>query len=254
MTENIRRPSLALTSLEGVRATLSAARLATERKFLTALPKGDGHTVMVLPGFMAGDYSTLAIRYFLKQWKYEAYGWHLGVNFGLSKRRDLEALMAKQLKQHYARTRRKISLVGWSLGGVFARELARENPDMVRTVISLGSPIGGAPHGTITGGLYEFITRTKFDDATLMAKIQLATQPVPDTPCTALYSRTDGIVSWQIATEKESHIAENIEVKSAHAGFGINPAVMFALADRLRQDENNWTKFDKLQTDRYHYR
>lgn len=253
MTENIQRPSLFWTSLEGVRASLDAARLMSDRKYLAGLPKGDGHTVMVLPGFMAGDYSTLALRYFLKQWKYDARGWKLGLNFGLTKRRDLEALMAKQLKQHFARTRRKISLVGWSLGGVFARELARENPEMVRSVISLGSPIGGAPQGTMTGGLYELITQTDFNDKELKDKIKKASQAVPNVPCTAIYSKSDGIVSWKIAIEQESDIAENIEINSAHCGFGVNPAVMFALADRLRQDSDRWKKFDKTQTERYAY-
>lgn len=254
MTENIQRPSLLWTSLEGARAGLAAMRLMSDRKFLSNLPKGDGHTVMVIPGFMAGDYSTLAIRYFLKQWKYDARGWKLGLNFGLSQRRDLEAMMAKQLKQHFARTRRKVSLVGWSLGGVFARELARENPEMVRSVISLGSPIGGAPEGTVTGGLYELITRTDFSDDALKAKIEQASQPVPNVPCTAIYSKNDGIVAWRIAIEKESKIAENIEINSAHCGFGVNPAVMFALADRLRLDSDAWEKFDKMQTERYNYK
>jgi len=212
-------------------------RLMTDRKFLSNLPQGDGHTVMVIPGFMAGDYSTLAIRYFLKQWKYDARGWKLGLNFGLSQRRDLEAMMAKQLKQHFARTRRKVSLV-----------------EMVRSVISLGSPIGGAPEGTVTGGLYELITRTDFSDDALKAKIEQASQPVPNVPCTAIYSKNDGIVAWRIAIEKESKIAENIEINSAHCGFGVNPAVMFALADRLRLDSDAWEKFDKMQTERYNYK
>jgi len=254
MSNKIKPPSLFWTSLEGVRASLSAAHLLQDRKFLANLDKGDGHTVMVLPGFMAGDYSTLPIRYFLKQWKYDARAWNLGLNFGLSKRRDLEALMAKQLKQHFARTRRKVSLVGWSLGGVFARELARENPAMVRKVISLGSPIGGNPHGAITGGLYELITQTSFADKALQEKIKTASQPVPDIPCTAIYSKTDGIVSWKIAQEKESSLAENIEIDSAHCGLGLNAAAMFVLADRLRQPEGEWQKFDKTQTERYVYK
>jgi len=253
MTNNITKPSLFWTSLEGFRASLAAARLVSDRKFLSQLPKGDGHTVMVLPGFMAGDYSTIALRYFLKQWKYDAQGWKLGFNFGLNKRRDLETLMAKQLKQHYARTRRKVSLIGWSLGGVFARELARENPEMVRSVICLGSPIGGAPQGTVTGGLYELITQTDFESEELIEKIKRARQAVPNVPCTSIYSKTDGIVSWTIAREQESEIAENIEIESAHCGFGVNPAVMFALADRLRQDSDRWEKFDKQQTERYAY-
>ena len=253
LNEKVTPPSLVLTSLEGWRSFFSATHLASNRTFLKDLPQGDGHSVMVIPGFMAGDFTTIFIRYFLKHWGYAAKPWELGLNLGLNKRRETERRMSEQLEKHFLNSGRKVSLVGWSLGGVFARELARKHPEWVRSVISMGSPIGHDPNGAITAGIYQLISGNSFYDPEFMERVEIASQPVPKVPCTAIYSKSDGIVSWKIARELESNIAENIEVKSAHSGLGMNTSVMFAMADRLRQIEHEWEKFDKSQTDRFYF-
>lgn len=253
MSNNISRPPLYLAGLEGWRSFFSATNLATEKKYLKSLPKGDGHPVMVLPGFMAGDFSTVFIRYFLTHWGYAAQPWNLGLNLGLNKYRDVEKRMAKELEKHYIAYGQKVSLIGWSLGGTFARELARQHPQWVRCVICLGSPIGKDISGALTAGIYQLISGNRFSDPEFRQKIADASQPVPKIPCTAIFSKSDGIVNWKIAQEKESLIAENIEVKSAHTGLGMNASVMYLLNNRLRQIEGNWQKFNKLDSNRYFF-
>ena len=253
MSNNISHPPLYLAGLEGWRCFFSATILATEKKYLKTLAKGDGHPVMVIPGFMAGDFSTVFIRYFLKQWGYAAKPWNLGLNLGLNKRRDVEARMSLELEKHFKEHGRKISLVGWSLGGTFARELARQHPEWVRSVICLGSPIGKDISGALTAGMYQLISGNRFADPEFRQKIALASRPVPEIPCTAIFSKSDGIVNWKITQEKESKITENIEVKSAHTGLGMNASVMYLLADRLRQEEGKWKKFDKVKSDKYSF-
>ena len=251
MSNNISHPPLYLAGLEGWRSFFSATNLATERKYLNSLPKGDGHPVMVLPGFMAGDFSTVFIRYFLNQWGYAAQPWNLGLNLGLNKYRDVENRMAQELEKHFNDYGQKVSLIGWSLGGTFARELARQHPEWVRSVICLGSPIGKDISGALTAGIYQFISGNRFSDPEFRKKIAQASRPVPKVPCTAIFSKSDGIVNWKIAQEKESIIAENIEVKSAHTGLGMNASVMYLLADRLRQEEGKWKKFDRTLAHKY---
>ena len=254
MHDPVTRPPLYLASLEGWRGFFSATQLATNRAYLKGLPKGDGHSVKVIPGFMAGDFSTAIIRYFLNHWGYDVKPWGQGLNLGLNKYRDVEKRMSEQLEKHYLSSGRKVSLIGWSLGGSFARELARKHPEWVRTVITLGSPIGNDPNGALTAGIYQLISGNRFSNPEFKARVARASQPVPQVPCTAIFSKSDGIVSWKIAREKESDIAENIEVKSAHAGLGMNASVMFAIADRLRQKDGEWKAFDKLQTQRFNFK
>jgi len=238
LSDKISHPPLYLAGLEGFRSFFSATNLAAERKYLKDLPSGDGHSVMVLPGFMAGDFSTVFIRYFLNHWGYSAKPWNLGLNLGLNKRRDVEARMSIELKKYFIESGRKVSLIGWSLGGTFARELARQHPQWVRSVICLGSPIGKDISGALTAGIYQFISGNRFSDPEFRKKIAAASKPVPNIPCTAIFSKSDGIVSWKIAQEIESEIAENIEVKSA---------------DRLRQKESDWKKFTDFDSQRYYF-
>ena len=253
MSNNISHPPLYLAGLEGWRSFFSATNLAAERKYLNNLPPGDGHPVMVLPGFMAGDFSTVCIRYFLNQWGYAAKPWNLGLNLGLNKRRDVEKKMSIELEKHFNEHGRKVSLVGWSLGGTFARELAKQHPEWVRSVICLGSPIGKDISGALTAGMYQLISGNRFSDPEFRNKIEQASKPVPKIPCTAIFSKSDGIVNWKIAQEKESKTAENIEVKSAHTGLGMNASVMYLLADRLRQEEGQWKKFTDFKSERYYF-
>ena len=144
-------------------------------------------------------------------------------------------------------TGQKVSLVGWSLGGVMARLLARRAPDHVRQVITLGSPFAGSPKSSNVWRLYEYMSGTAVDGQHTQGMLAEIAAP-PAVPTTAIYTRDDGVVAWQTCREVESDLAENIEVHGSHCGLGVNPSVLYAVADRLalkpgekrRFDRNNW--------------
>src|ERR1700694_1285868 len=138
---------------------------------------------------------------------------------------------------------RKISLIGWSLGGVYARQLAKMMPDRVRSVITLGSPFAGNPKATHAWRVYEIASGRRADEQPDRFGGSLST--TPPVPTTAIFSRTDGICAWQGCIEKPSARSENIEVESSHCGMGHHPAVVYAVADRLAQPEGKWAPFDR---------
>ena len=234
----LRAPSAFLLALEG-RAPLEFGATLAAWPLLRYAPKGDGHGVIVFPGLGAGDMTTVPLRNFLSAQGYDTYGWDLGLNFGpregvLQKSMD----RVRQIRQD---TGRKVSLIGWSLGGIYAREFAKSLPDHVRSVITLGTPFAGDPKATNAWRLYEFASGHKLDDPELLHHLKEA----PPAPTTSNFSRTAGVVSWPLSYQRESKQAENIEVIASHVGLGMNPAVLYAMADRLAQAEGAWAKFDR---------
>jgi len=203
------------------------------------LPAGDGHPVMVLPGLAASDVSTAPLRAFLRSRGYAAYGWDLGRNLGL--RPGLTARKLMRLREIRERHGRKVSLIGWSLGGIFAREVAKELPDDVRQVITLGSPFKGHPKANRAWRLYEFLAGHSVDEARLGA----STSSAPLVPTTSIFSRSDGVVAWQCCMEDDRAHTENVEVRASHFGLGAHPAALYAIADRLSQPEGRWLPFDR---------
>jgi len=214
-----------------------AAGLAA-RRWLAFAPRGDGHAVLVLPGLTAGDRSTQALRDFLAGRGYRASGWGLGRNFG--PRPGVEAALFATLERLRDESGRAVSVVGWSLGGVYARVLAAKRPEAVRSVITLGSPISH-PHATSARRLYEFTSGRRVDDS----RDERVFEATPSVPTTSIYSRTDGIVAWQCSVEQEGPQSENVEVRGSHLGLGFNPAVHYAIADRLAQPEGGWRRFHR---------
>jgi len=237
------RPSLLLALIEAPRALAEASALIPTRHFLNKLPPGDGHAVMTLPGFLATDSSMSVMRRYLSRWGYDARRWQLGRNTGLNRQRALEKLLDRRLRNLFEESGGKVSLIGWSLGGLFAREMARRNPQFVRSVFTLGSPIGD-PKATSIWRLYEYITGISLQDRDIRKRIDLLRYPIPDVPVTAIYSKSDAVVSWKIATIPPGKQVENIGINTSHLGMGFNPAVYFALADRLRQEEGTWAPFE----------
>ncbi len=236
------KPPSKLLLLAEVRAfgefTLGLASLPT----LALAPKGDGHTVLVLPGFLTSDHSTDFLRNYLRAIGLNAVGWEMGRNLGgLYRMRD-------QLRKKVAELRRqsgkRVSVVGWSLGGVYARDLALSLPDMIRGIITLGSPFSGDLRANNVGRLYDRVSGETVDDAAVEDVMALAGEmPVP---ATSIYSRMDGVVSWQTSVMKPSPRSENIEVLGAsHMGLGFNPAVMWAVADRLAQSDGVFKPFGR---------
>ena len=207
--------------------------------FLRRAPRGDGHPVLVLPGLIASDRSTQPLRSYLTDQGYDVHGWGLGRNMGLKP--GLEKRMKACLRELHETSGRKVSVVGWSLGGVYAREIASELPDAVRSVITLGSPLHGNPRATNAWRVYELASGQSIDDPDLK---KLRDEP-PPVPTTSIFSRSDGIVAWQCSVEPTTDRSENIEVVGSHCGLGVNAAALHAIADRLAQPEGKWQPFDR---------
>jgi pimeloyl-ACP methyl ester carboxylesterase len=208
---------------------------------LLQAPRGDGHPVLTLPGFLASDLSMAPMRRYLKELGYDPHAWRMGRNFGgvYGKRKALREL----LTGIHEATGRKVSIVGWSLGGVYARDLALQVPDMVRSVITLGSPFANDIRATNATKLYELLSGEGVDDIPGLREAIAGDMPVP---ASSIYSRTDGIVNWRTSLLRPSATAENIEVHLAsHIGLGVNPAALWAIADRLAQAEGEFTHFDR---------
>ena len=231
-------PGLRLVLLEA-RAPWEAMAMAAVFPWLSRMPSGDGHAVLVFPGLGASDISTLALRRFLKQHGYQAHGWKQGLNLG--PRDGVLEGCRERIQQLHAQYGGKISLIGWSLGGIYAREMAKEMPELVRGVITLGTPFTGHPKATNAWRFYQMVSKQQAHDEELLAEVR---KP-PPVPTTSIYSKTDGIVAWQCSINPPRHAhTENIEVHASHIGMGMNPLAMYAIADRLRQDPAHWKRFD----------
>lgn len=231
----IRPPARSLLLLEG-RALLELAALVPAYPLLRRAPRGDGHPVLVLPGFMGSDLSTRALRGFLRDRGYGVHGWRLGRNTGPSP--TVAAGMAQRLEALAERYGRRVSLIGWSLGGVYARELARRFPDRVRQVITLASPFRDVDASNVPRFLVSR-RRQLPDEAGFRA---LLASPIP-VPSTAIYSRTDGVVAWRSCREQGGPTSESLEVEASHLGMGYHPVVLLTIADRLAQPEDGWRPF-----------
>jgi len=204
-------------------------------------PRGDGQPVLVLPGLVTTDNSTVALRSLLSTLGYQSGGWELGRNYGPLP--GIEDGLKRRLETMAEQSGRKVSIVGWSLGGIYARQLAKMMPDHVRQVITLGSPFNGDPRATNAWRVYQFTSGHKVDDRD--SHMGGAISAPPPVPTTAIYSKTDGICSWKTCIEEPTDIAENIEVKGSHCRLGHHPASAYAIAARLAQKEGAWAPFDR---------
>ncbi len=238
--QTLRPPSRTLMFLEG-RAIHELGAFLGALPLLSLAPRGDGHPVLVLPGLIASDVSTRPLRAFLRNRGYVVSGWKQGRNLGL--RPGVQNGLTDLLKELNDTHGRKVSLIGWSLGGLYARQLAKMMPERVRSVITLGSPFATGPKSTNAWRVYEMASGRRADeeDARFGGSLSVA----PPVPTTAIFSRTDGVCAWQGCMEKSSAQAESIEVESSHCGMGHHPAVVYAVADRLAQAEGQWKPFDR---------
>jgi pimeloyl-ACP methyl ester carboxylesterase len=204
---------------------------------LRGAPRGDGHPVLVLPGYWAGDGSTAILRRYLRALGYRSHRWGLGQNLGLSD--GVGGRLLERLEALHERHERAVSLVGWSLGGVYARELAKLAPGRVRQVVTLGSPFGMERRGE-----GDWLRSMVFGADRAPGHTDRIADP-PPVPSTAIVSRSDGIAGHHACREAPAAQAENIEVMGSHIGLGMNPLVLFAIADRLAQREGAWRNFDR---------
>jgi pimeloyl-ACP methyl ester carboxylesterase len=234
-----RPPAKIYTALES-RSALEYTLWNASRRLLEKLPHGDGHPVLVLPGFTAADGSTLQLRALLRRLGYRTYGWKLGNNLGPTPLiiRGLE----KRLVEISDKEQQPVSIIGWSLGGIYARDLARQHPDLVRQVITLGSPIRMSP-GDPSAASRLWETLQPLHDPSVSHRIGEPEHEQMPVPSTAVYTRSDGVVHWKMCLEAKSPTSESVEVLGSHCGLGFNPSVAIVVADRLSRDVGNWKRF-----------
>lgn len=243
MKNNKNKPGVVHIAADIVRAISDIRSGHGWEKALKHIPHGDGHPVLVLPGFMTGDRAMAILRKRLAALGYDARPWAQGINLGQTRQGDMLHKMTDLLKHTCLDASCKVSLVGWSLGGLMAREVARINPELTRRVISLGSPIGGSPRHASIWKLYEMIARITGRQEDIDALVKQITQPVEGVHCIAIYSDHDGVIPANIAQEQESPLTENIKVNASHLGLPFSAEVLKIIGDRLCQPESHWQPF-----------
>jgi pimeloyl-ACP methyl ester carboxylesterase len=241
--DQVKRPSFLKLALEA-RTFFEAGSFALSFPLLQTAPKGDGHPVLVMPGFLASDFSTKLLRTFLKSRGYKAYGWKLGRNLGKQSHPETGCgqKIIDRLEEIYHKHGQKVSLIGWSLGGVYARELAKLQPQMVRQVITLGSPFSRSLKANHASKLFEKTSGYGLHE--MNPELRKNMPIAPSVPTTSIFSKSDGITAWQCCLEIPDATTQNIEVPSSHCGLGHHPFVMWVIADRLAQAEDNWQLFE----------
>ena len=233
----MKRPSIVRALAEPIRASGELAISVALLPFRRLLAAGDGHPVLVLPGFMASDRSTGALRRLLASLGYETYGWGLGSNVGPTERviDELPGLLDRIVNTAGG----SVSLIGWSLGGVYARQLTARTPNLVRSVVTLGTPVRSEVTYTSNASpLYDALRAVHVPGHTLSDEGEPLQAPV-----TAIHTRSDGIVHWETCLVQEAPNAENLRVRGSHIGLGHNPAVLYIIADRLAQPDGAWKPF-----------
>ncbi len=239
----IERPSLALFSVEPWRAATEF--LAHKFTSNTQMPTGDGHPVLIFPGLGADGKSVAPLRKLCESLGYAAFDWGKGYNTG--PQGDVDAWL-RELATHSAQLLKNhdqtATLIGWSLGGLYARELAKLLKGRVRQVITIGTPFNAQADLTNVGWLYLMLSRqAPVLDESLAVQLRTA----PPVPTTSIYSRTDGVVAWQSCMHDAPRAqVQDIEIKGSHIGMGWNPSALRVVADRLAQRPGNWQPFVSL--------
>jgi pimeloyl-ACP methyl ester carboxylesterase len=229
--------------MEAARAGREFGLYLGSRRAFGRAPRGDGHPVLVMPGLLGGDGSTRAARAFLRSLGYHVHAWKLGRNWGPTDR-IIDGLgdRFRSLVEEHGRT---ISLVGHSLGGIYARELARRAPDAVRGVITLGSPVR---LGERMSSNAEPVVRALQSRYSERAKAGFPPGEIHETvgvPLTAIITRTDGVVHWSTCVVDQGSMQECVVVKGSHSGLIHNPAALLVVADRLAQPEGQWLPYEE---------
>ena len=250
--DTIDRPS-SLGSLLEVRALAEAVScFATTPLLKTLAPKGDGHPVLTLPAFLSDDGFMSPMRRFLTSLGYETNGWNRGWNTNLDEVKFRE--LANRVERIADRSGQKLSLIGHSLGGIYARLLAHEVPDAIRQVIYLGSPFNiddEASTGLLIRRLYETVNPPDMRGRELIERcVNHSATPMPST---AIYSEGDGVVPWRFCLDEEDDTTENLRVPGSHTGMPFNLLILYAIADRLAQPEGNWKPFKADGVMRFFY-
>jgi|TARA_B110000211_G_scaffold233126_1_gene298478 pimeloyl-ACP methyl ester carboxylesterase len=239
--QRARSPALLNTISELPRTLMEIGALSMSMPLLRRLPAGDGHPVMLIPGFMASDTSMLVLARYLRHLGYKTLGWELGRNTGHPD--TLHSDLANRFETVVRDAEVPVTLIGQSLGGVYSREIARKYPDHVRQVITLGSPFSMSGSDG-SNGLVRRLFEQQSGVSVEQMRERFADDSSPPVPLTAIYSKGDGVVHWRGCMEKdEDAITQNIRVPGSHCGMGFNPIIYRIVADRLSQRVGEWTKY-----------
>ena len=239
-TGTVQRPSLALLGAEPFRAVMELAR-QTLGKPDGGVP-GDGHPVVIFPGLGADGHSVATLRAHCRALGYDAFDWGQGFNTGPQGDLDvwLQALKA-QVQERLAGHTQAATLIGWSLGGLYARELGKLMAPQVRQVITIGTPFNAESDHTRAGWLFRLLSGSS---TTLDPMLSRRLRTPPPLRTTSIYSRSDGVVAWQTCLHHQrSSLVHEIEVNGSHIGLGWNREVLEAVSDRLGQPAGPWRRF-----------
>ena len=238
------RPSLSLLGSEPLRAAVELAKHALTRN-PPAARKGDGHPVIVFPGLGSDGLALAPLRRYCNELGYHALDWQMGRNTGPEG--DIDAWM-RHLADHTAGLlkpfRKRATLIGWSLGGLYAREVAKLLTSRVRQVITIGTPFNWTDDHTNVAWLVRLL---KGDAASIDEALSERLRKPPMVPTTSLYSRADGVVAWQSCRHgRRRKNVEDVEIEGSHLGMGWNPTVMKVVADRLAQAPRRWRPLQQV--------
>ena len=223
------RPGSVLGLAGEWRTALLPGQLLLRAPWLARAPRGSGLPVVDLPGWKAPESSLTPLRTYLRARGHDANGWGMGVNTG-DPERDSQ-LLVDRLAAHHAATGQRTALVGWSLGGLVAREAARLAPHLVRRVITFGTPVVGGPTFTLGASAWGPVEGARI--SSMLTDLD-RDDPI-QVPITAIFTRRDRVVSWPACLDRSSPRVEHVEVRTTHAGLTLDPHVWWVVATRLAE-------------------
>jgi predicted alpha/beta hydrolase family esterase len=222
-----KKPSVFLHLTESFRAIYETVRGIF---FLIKTPKSDlgqGQVVIVVPGLLSSNFATKILRKYLNKIGFKAFGWQSGINLG---RLESLAVIIKQVENTTNQYNQKVILIGWSMGGIFVREVAKDQPHHIKKVVTIGSPFADVNAPNHAKWAYNLFNKASTIDQNIVNQIHL---PAP-VQTIALYSKMDGMVPWEACMElEEDEMHKNIEISSSHFGMGANPNVLKVVAENL---------------------
>ncbi len=224
-----RPPSKLLMAAELPRAMFGAVELVAKAPRLARAPRGDGRPVVILPGLVNPDWANFAMRRYLRRLGYDARGWGLGPNLGARSVGAEGEKLDRLIRDVFAETGQKVTLIGISLGGLMARLMAHRWPEQVREVITISSPFAGDPKATNLWRVFEWLSGERVDDAAVQAN-RLLVEREPPVPTTAIWSASDGLVQGRICRTEE---CRSIEVRSGHVWVQMRAEVLLHVAEVL---------------------
>lgn len=235
--------TLPLLQIDAVRCICESGTCIGAYPILSRAPKGDGHAIMVIPGLGVNDLTTKMMRLFFERLGYKVFGWGQGINSRYDE--DVILELDRRLSDLFSRYG-KVSVIGQCFGGLYALKLAHAHPDMVRSVITLGTSTSDPLNADRLRWLYKLLNGqdqlNEFDDnMSVLSSDFPGALPIPTT---SIYSKTDGVIDWKKSVFDEIGQSESIAIVTSHFGMGNNPLVLWVMADRLAQPEEAWEPFN----------